>query len=166
MSAFTFTGEFAGYIRLADGKKHLVLRALSQEMMFKVPRELREEVEGMLLRGGIITVHGVEEPSEGHHQFVVSALDLGPGNRPEACTVRVCAKKNCWRQGGKELARAVEHELEAAGLSRMVRVKLASCLDCCKRAPAMACNEHCMDLCTHETARALAERLRQRLQAS
>src|SRR5204863_3950568 len=74
MSAFTFTGEFAGFIRLANGKRRLVLCALSQEMMFKVPREMREELEGMLIRGGTITVHGVEEHEGEHHEFVVSAL--------------------------------------------------------------------------------------------
>lgn len=163
MSAFTFTGEFAGYIRLANGKKRLVLRTLSQEMILKVPREMREELEGMLLRGGTITVHGVEEHEDEHHQFLVTALDLGPGNRPEACTIRVCSKKNCWKQGGREVAHALEQELETEGLSRMVRVKLSGCLDCCKRAPTMACNEHYMTECTPETARDLASRLANRL---
>ena len=166
MSAFTFTGEFAGFIRLANGKRRLVLRALSQEMIFKVPREMREELEGMLLRGGTITVHGVEEHEGEHHEFVVSALDLGPGNRPEACLIRICDKKNCWKQGGREVAHALKEELENAGLSRMVRVKLVGCLDCCKRAPAMACNEHFMECCTPETARDLANRLRDRLKGS
>lgn len=165
MSAFTFTGEFAGFIRLANGKRRLVLRTLAQEMMFKVPKELREELDGMMLRGGTITVHGIEEQEDEHHQFVVNALELGPGNRPDACTIRVCTKKNCWKQGGREVSDALQRELEDAGLSRMVRVKLSGCLDCCKRPPAMMCNERCMDLCTPETAVDLVTRLRARLRS-
>jgi NADH:ubiquinone oxidoreductase subunit E len=76
----------------------------------------------------------------------------------------VCSKKNCWRQGGREIAHLVERELESAGLQRLVRVKLSGCLDCCKSAPTIACNERLIANCERETVEKLVTRLRARLQ--
>ena len=59
MSAFTFTGEFAGYIRLISGKRRMILRTLDQELVLKVPRELRQELDGVLRNLGVTTIVGV-----------------------------------------------------------------------------------------------------------
>ena len=163
MSAFTFTGAFGGFIRLANGKRRMILRTLGQELVLKVPRSLREELDGMLNLGGTLTVHGVEEPDGEHRKFIVSEIELTAEHRLNGCTVRVCSKKNCWRQGGREVAHMLEKEFEHSGLDRVARLKLSGCLDCCKNAPTIACNEHLIERCEQETVMKLVERLRARL---
>ncbi len=163
MSAFTFTGEFGGFVRLANGKRRMILRTLDQELVLKVPRSLREELDGMLNMGGTLTVHGVEEQEGEHRKFIVSEIELTPEHRLNGCTVRVCGKKNCWRKGNRELAHLLEKELDRCGLSRLVRLKVSGCLDHCDQAPAIACNEHVMEYCERETVQKLVERLKARL---
>jgi len=166
VSAFTFTGEFAGFVRLPNGKRRLLLRTHEQELLLKVSKELRQETAGQLELGAMITVHGTEEEDEGHHRrLVVSSghFDDGAAGRG-ACTVRVCSKKNCWKSGNRELAHLLEGEVQAAGLSHVVRLKLSGCLDCCKHAPVIACGDHIMRDCNPREVRELVARLRARYQ--
>jgi hypothetical protein len=163
VSAFTFTGEFAGFIRLVNGKRRMVLRTLDQELVLKVPRELRQELDGVLRVGGKVTVHGMEEPDGEHHQLLVSAIELTPDHRLDGTTLRICEKKNCWRQGGREVAHEIQKQLEAAGLLDLIRLKFTSCLDCCKHAPVIACNERMIQDCDTQAVTDLVSRLRQRL---
>ena len=53
--------------------------------------------------------------------------------------IRVCARKNCWRNGGKELYEALRDGIDKAGLADDVRLKRVDCLDHCKRGPNAAC---------------------------
>jgi NADH:ubiquinone oxidoreductase subunit E len=163
VSAFTFTGQFAGFTRLPNGKRRMLLRALHQELVLKVPRELRQELDGMLTPGANLTVHGVERADGDHRKLVVSEVELSPEHRIHACTIRVCSKKNCWRQGGREIAQQIGEELERADLDDVVRVKLSGCLDCCKFAPTIACNEHVISECDSESVVDLVKRLQARL---
>ena len=166
MSAFTFTGEFAGFIHLPNGKRRLLLRTHEQELLFKVPKELRQEMAGQLEFGVTITLRGVEEEDEGHHRrLVVSSVHFDDGAAGRgACTVRVCSKKNCWKSGNRELAHLLEREVQVAGLSHVVRLKLSGCLDCCKHAPVIACGNHVIRHCNAREVRALVARLRTRYQ--
>ena len=163
MSAFSISGEFAGYVRLASGKRRMVLRTLDQELVLKVPRELRQELDGTLRPGMRVTVHGEEEEDDGHCRPVVSAVDLDRPDEAGPCVVQVCSKKNCWRAGGREVAHHLEKALEKAGLEKRVRVKLSGCLDCCKNAPTVACNERLIERCDEGGVFDLVERLRNRL---
>ncbi len=52
-----------------------------------------------------------------------------------ACTVKVCAKKNCWRSGGKELLSALRAEAAADGLTDRVKFEAVGCLDRCQMPP-------------------------------
>jgi NADH:ubiquinone oxidoreductase subunit E len=163
VSAFSFSGEFAGYVRLANGKRRMILRTLDQELILKVPRELRQELDGMLRPGMRITVHGVEEMEEEHSRPVVSEVEFEHPEEAGPCIIRVCSKKNCWKDGGREVAHLLEKELERTGLDRQVRLKLTGCLDCCKYAPTIACNERLIDSCNEACVSDLVGRLRKRL---
>ena len=141
----------------------MVLRTVDQELVLKVPRELRQELDGLLRPDATITVHGEEVDDEDHrHRFVVSMIEIGAEHRRGPCVVRVCSKKNCWKQGGREMAHLIETEIEAAGLDDAVRLKLSGCLDCCKYAPTIACNEHVIDSCDRKVVAELIERLKAR----
>jgi NADH:ubiquinone oxidoreductase subunit E len=51
------------------------------------------------------------------------------------CPILVCARKNCWRNGGKELWRALERRIEEEGLQDVVKLRAVDCLDRCKQGP-------------------------------
>lgn len=53
------------------------------------------------------------------------------------CPIRVCARKNCWRDGGRELYRELEHQIKDAGLGDIIKLKAVDCLDNCKHGPAV-----------------------------
>jgi NADH:ubiquinone oxidoreductase subunit E len=165
VNAFTFTGEFAGFVRLADGKRRLLLRTHEQELLFKLAKEMRQELDGMLAPGASVTVKGIEEDDGEHRRLVVSELHIDPEHQRGHCTVRVCSKKNCWRAGGRELAHLLEKEIDEAGLSDVVRLKITGCLDRCDDAPTVACNEHHIAPCTPHAAQELVARLKARLKA-
>ena len=163
MSAFSLTGEFAGYVRSENGKRRMLLRTLDQELLLKIPKELRQELDGMLREGMRITATGHEEMDGEHCRPVVSQVIFAPDEPSASCTIRVCSKKNCWKSGGREVALVLEKELERTGLDGRVRLKISGCLDHCKFAPTVACNERIIERCDAECARELVERLRTRL---
>jgi NADH:ubiquinone oxidoreductase subunit E len=47
----------------------------------------------------------------------------------------VCAHKDCWRSGGRELWRELKRQIDEGGLGDIVRLKAVDCLDECKRGP-------------------------------
>lgn len=133
---FSLQGEFAGFIRTREGKKRMVLRVDGEEMLLKVQRELRRELSGHLRPGVMIEVAGElrKELFMGESKRVVTRVRPVTGEATP-CTIKVCAKKNCWRQGGKELWRALEGTVDQQDLADVVRLKAVGCLDECKHAP-------------------------------
>jgi hypothetical protein len=165
---FELRGQFAGFIRNAAGKRRMLLRIGGADVELKLPAELREAIQKRLSVGLDITVAGSEESSSPRSKRVVSQVAFeSPGVENSAalppacvrCPIQVCTKKNCWRGGGKELWRALEHELQAAGLADAIALQPVDCLDNCKRGPNITCNGELLERCTAREAHDLVQQL-------
>ncbi|MDB6172678.1 MAG: NADH:ubiquinone oxidoreductase 24 kD subunit [Chthoniobacteraceae bacterium] len=161
-SKFEMQGQFTGFIRDECGKRRMLLRAGEESILFKLPTALRKQLGDRLVPGHAIVVSGVEQrdPLSGWVRRIISRLHfLDESVVSSHCTVRVCAKKNCWKNGGKELWQALEQKIASAGLTDVVRLKAVGCLDRCKRAPNLDCGSTQLERCTPEMARALIDEL-------
>ncbi len=148
---FSLQGEFAGFVRTPAGKKRMVLRVHGEDVFLKVQRELRADLSGRFPRGITVEVAGVvrTELFTGETKRVVTQVrPLATGTPAHPCTIKICGKKNCWKQGGRELWRAFEAEVAAQGLGESVRLKAVGCLDECKHAPNMECHGHIYRHCS------------------
>jgi hypothetical protein len=138
-STFEIRGEYCGFIRTLLGKKRMVLRVAGEETFLKVPRDLRHYLHSVLTAGTDITVVGYETVDDRQHlKRIVSDVRLtGTGQSLSCalCPIHVCAKKNCWHSGGRELWRALESEIARRGVGETVQLKAVRCLDHCKKAP-------------------------------
>ena len=72
--------------------------------------------------------------------------------------IRVCAKKNCWKQGGRELYEALDRQLDALGRPANVTLQPVGCLDQCKHAPNVECGHRVYSRCTSHEAEAIMAR--------
>ncbi|MBV9659281.1 MAG: (2Fe-2S) ferredoxin domain-containing protein [Verrucomicrobia bacterium] len=61
--------------------------------------------------------------------------------------IRVCVKKNCRRNGGRELWLLLEEALAARGLSKAIRLEAVKCLDRCQAAPNAECRGRAFQSC-------------------
>lgn len=125
----------------------MVVRVEGEEMFLKIPKALRHELDGRLQPGEAVVVGGCteEEHHGGRERRVVTTVRTAGEGACFTCPIRVCAKKNCWRSGGKELYRELERQIEEAGLGDTVRLKAVDCLDECKHGPnaeAGGCDFH------------------------
>ncbi|HEX2747265.1 MAG TPA: (2Fe-2S) ferredoxin domain-containing protein, partial [Verrucomicrobiales bacterium] len=134
-SRFEVRGRFAGFFRDIFGKRRMVLRVEGDELFLKVPRALRHELEGRLQPGQEVVVSGCTEEHPRGERRVVTLVRTAGETGCVTCPIQVCAKKNCWRNGGKELYRELERQIGDAGLGDMVRLKAVDCLDDCKHGP-------------------------------
>lgn len=147
---FRLQGEFAGFVRTTAGKKRMILRIDGEDVLLKVQRAFRAELSGRLARGTAVEVAGVVSTDvfTGETKRVVTQVrPTDSMARAQTCTIKVCAKKNCWKQGGKELWRAFETEIAGREWEEVVRLKAVGCLDECKHAPNIECqgqiHRHC-----------------------
>jgi len=139
-SSFQLEGEFAGFFRDMLGKRRIVLRCEGDEVFLKIPKGLRHELEGRLKPGERVVVRGSESAEATGERdrrvvFQVSRSGTSAGHSSITCPIRVCAKKSCWRSGGKELWQELERRIADAGLKETVRLKAVDCLDRCKHGP-------------------------------
>lgn len=165
-SKFQYTGVFQGYVRNQEGKRRLVLTLVDdREVHFKVEKEVRKEWEDRLTPGALITVTGFER-----HRLlkevkrVIKRIKLlKPGRKEpdacEKCAVKICAKKNCWRSGGKELMAELKERLAQAGLADAVEVKAVGCMDQCKRAPNLEFEKHIHSRCSSADIQRIVARI-------
>jgi hypothetical protein len=156
-SPFELCGEYYGFIRTFLGKKRLVLRMGREETFLKVPKELRRHLQATLATGTAITVLGHEVMDEEHQRPKRVVVDIrltddGKSLACELCPIQVCAKKNCWRQGGQELWHALEGEIARRAVSDSVHLKEVHCLDHCKHAPNAEWLGHEFHRCTSADA--------------
>lgn len=118
----------------------MAVRADEAELYLKVPKRLRKTLRSTLAPGQRIFIGGTlkVDRKSGEEHRIVSHVRLADGALL-ACPIRVCARKNCWRNGGKELYRALRDGIDEAGLTDDVRLKTVDCLDHCKRGPNAEC---------------------------
>ena len=171
---FEMTGSFGGFVYTEAGKRRLVLQAEGHDCLLKVPRILRRRMIGKFRLGETIRVAGTEarDPATGLLRRMVAQVLPGAAEtaspfvstapappRPVAvCPIRVCAKKNCWRAGGHDLWRALQHELGARDLTARVELRQVGCLDRCKRAPNVDWDDHEYTHCAASDAAAIIDR--------
>ncbi len=137
---FDLTGEYGGIVRDAAGKRRLRLRVPGGEWLLKVPRLLRRRIMAGHRGGETIRLTGDTERNaagEAVRRVVVEILPVPGAPVPRATVgpIQVCTKKNCWRQGGRELWTALERGLAAGGLSGQITLEGVGCLDRCRMAP-------------------------------
>lgn len=147
-------GCFAGFFRDLFGKRRMVLRVDEDEVYLKVPKPLRKELAETLVAGQRVTaiVHGL-----GGGLRVVSQVRIAGQSACVACPIRVCVKKNCWRNGGRELWESLEQRIAAAGLGDSIKLKAVNCLDHCKHGPNAECAGREYHRCTaHDVDKMLA----------
>ena len=154
---FELRGEFRGFIRTLLGKKRMVLRVGQEEHFLKVEKELRHRLKTTLAPGSEILVSGPEVDDHGRPLLkrVVSGVRLMTAHGLVACVrcpIRVCTKKNCWRNGGQELWHALEGTLARHDLAEAVQLEGVHCLDHCKRGPNAEWQGHDYHHCTPRDA--------------
>ena len=139
-SEFQIEGEFRGFFRDLVGKRRMVVRASDGETYLKVPKHLRKTLSATLSPGQQIIARGTTKPDRetGAPRYLLTQVRLATGT-VLACPIRVCVKKNCWRNGGRELWDALEDGIAEAGLEDALRLKAVDCLDHCKRGPNAEC---------------------------
>lgn len=152
---FELLGEFAGFIRTIQGKRRMLLRTSAGDVQLKLPRSLRHQLDGRMSLGTAILVCGLD-PGDALDRtprvvLRVRVSDAAANDPCFTCPIEVCAKKNCWKQGGRELWRALEREL--AGIDDAPALEAVHCLDRCKHAPNFDCGGLEFERCTIEHAR-------------
>lgn len=174
---FELAGRFGGFVFTEAGKRRMLLRGAGADWLLKVPKELRRRIVGKFGPGETIRVAGVEEPdpvtgganrivsrvlpdaataSPGPMAAPVPTLPVGP---PAASVpIRVCSKKHCWRNGGRELCTALGREIEARGLAEQIEVRQVGCLGRCKHAPNADRGRHEYTRCDPAAAAAMVLR--------
>lgn len=132
---FEVEGEFRGFFRDMFGRRRMVLKTHEGELFLKVPKELRRQLSDQLHPGAQILARGYFDPEEARRERrIVTEVQAGDAICLR-CPIRVCVKKNCWRQGGKELWQELEREIAEHGLEGSVTLEGVNCLDHCKKAP-------------------------------
>lgn len=158
---FELEGEFQGFFEDFFGKKRMVLSVKGEERYLKVPKELRRQLSPVLHKGQPIVVvgHEVLQPLKLRTQQVVTQVRVNGSHAAVSCPIRVCAKKNCWKSGGKEMFQALEREIQAAGLQDSIELKAVGCMDYCKQAPNVACGGEEYHRCRPGEAKSIVARI-------
>ena len=141
-ATFELKGVFEGFSRNDEGKRRMLLRnACGDVIELKVPKKIRKEISDRLRPGMEIAVSGIEKRKLFRAvKRIVSELRILSEFRTQRsecakCPIRVCSKKNCWKQGGKELWKYLEKRIAEEGLSEIVELKDVGCLKNCDHAP-------------------------------
>ena len=162
---FEVAGQFGGFVFTDAGKRRMLLRCGEETRLLKVPRLLRRRIIGKFGPGESIRVAGTQEsdPATGALKQIVSQVLPAGGHVVPAvaapCTIRVCAKKNCWRQGGQELFQTIDRQLDALGRPENIKLKAVGCLDRCKQAPNVECDSRLYQGCTPRDAAAMVAQI-------
>ncbi len=135
---FSLEGKFAGFFRDVHGHRRMALHVAGAEVYLKVPKPLRNKLKHVLVAGQVITVTGRGAPG-GNKAAVVAQVQVAGADACFSCPIRVCVKKNCWRNGGREVWRSLEERIAAAGLEDSLELKGVDCLDHCKKGPNVEC---------------------------
>lgn len=161
---FVLRGTFAGFVRTAKGKRRMILRTPQGETVgLKAPKALLQEMERAGGLGGELEVTGREKglrPDGTVRREVVGWRWFGVGQRGCAgCKIRVCAKANCWKQGGQALWQALEAGIREKGLEGVVELKAVRCMGRCKRAPNLEWRGRYLERCKTGEALAVLEQI-------
>jgi len=173
--ASEIAGQFGGFVFTEAGKRRLLLRQGEHDRLLKVPRLLRRRIIGKFRAGEPIRLEISAEvnPVTGARKEVVLRVlpelaDRPAGTAPiapapTACAapsvIRVCSKKNCWRNGGRELFEALYRQCAAAGHDGQIEIRQVGCLDRCKHAPNVDAGDRSYSHCSCSDAGAIIARV-------
>lgn len=133
------------------------MRVEGAEVFLKVPKHLRKALKESLNPGEKLVASGNLDTVNGSERRVVWRVRVAGGAECVSCPIRVCARKNCWRNGGKELWKNLERQIAAAELGGVVKLKAVDCLDECKHGPTAECAGRIHRRCApHDAAQILA----------
>jgi hypothetical protein len=142
---FEFRGTFTRFTRTDAGKRRMALHlSTGEEVLFKLPKELRRRYESLLTTGTEVAVAGVEE----QHLFswdikrtvrFLQILSPAPASACAKCPIRICSKKSCWKNGGESLWQRLEQKIASSNLGDVVQLKAVGCFGNCKRGPNLSC---------------------------
>ncbi|MGL5058338.1 MAG: (2Fe-2S) ferredoxin domain-containing protein [Microcoleus sp.] len=159
---FCLEGEFLGFAS-HDGKlKYIRLGMLSEEMLIKLPKAMRNAVELLLQPGEFIKVSGISKFDRHSCELKLKAtqiMPLGesgtqivpetPANPVSSVTdeskipskikakikLLVCQKSGCLKRGGKGLCEALDRAVCDRNLEQYVSIERTKCLKRCSSAP-------------------------------
>ncbi|HEY0257321.1 MAG TPA: (2Fe-2S) ferredoxin domain-containing protein [Candidatus Methylacidiphilales bacterium] len=156
---FRIEGEFRGFFRDVFDRHGLVLQIEDEEIFLKVPKALRKTLKGRLAEGARVVATGFAEFHAGKslERRVVSQIRLANGSECMSCPIRVCVKKHCWRQGGKEIWRSLEQRIATANLDDTVKLEEVDCFGECKHGPNLEFAGHSYRNCTVREAEKILE---------
>lgn len=169
---FELTGEFAGFVHTREGKRRMLLRIETTDLLaLKLPKELRKKYEPLLQPGARLTVLGIEyrdfvgesKHVVSHLRFLSAAPAMAAADPCVKCPIRVCAKKNCWKNGGKELFERLQARVAELGLQDVITVKATGCLDNCKRGPNVERGKKLYERCDAASIDSMVDRVMQRM---
>ena len=111
-------------------------------------------------------VTGHEEHDKGGSRWIVSEIrPVGAQEPPTARRsfvpgpIRVCAKKNCWREGGRELCEFLRQQAVLRDVANAVEIKAVGCMDHCKHAPNLQWQGHVIQRASLQDAKEIIDRL-------
>ena len=157
-SRFEYTGQFAGFFRDFFGNSRMVLRTSNEELFLGITKPLYASLSDRVVPGQEMMVAGNVFPGSRVSQLIDDARIL---KRPgvQRC-IRVCSHKKCWRNGGKDIWRALKQHVSEHDLGQSVRLEMSDCLDHCKRGPNLECDGSLLQHCTIRSAMEFLKDLR------
>jgi NADH:ubiquinone oxidoreductase subunit E len=154
ISEFTAIGQLQELTIKSDGRvKYLRLSTEQQEYWLKVakdqPKSLSQLQPGCRLEVKGMVKQKLKQDTVEYKAYSIKLLNVPsltatsvnpsttkPGKSKQLkAKVLICKKSNCWNQGGKEICRKLESELDNRGISEQVEIKTTGCLNKCKKAP-------------------------------
>jgi (2Fe-2S) ferredoxin len=139
---FQLEGRFLGFAAEAGGYKlkYIRLATATGEQQIKLSKDLRSPLYRLLTPGEWIQVSGSQKLSSGRMKlkaYQVSPIDpaaqrqaIAPASK-SAC-ILVCQKSDCCKRGSREVATALQAELNERGLADQVTIKATGCMKRCK----------------------------------
>jgi (2Fe-2S) ferredoxin len=155
---FSLEGQFLGFAS-HDGKlKYIRLGVLSEEMLIKLPKAMRNAGRLLLQPGESIRVTGIGKFDRNSGELKLKATQIVPLSEPQTqivpetpstpvssvtnqskikpkIKVQVCEKSGCLKRGGKGLSEALEQILRDRNLEQYVTIERTKCLKRCSSAP-------------------------------
>lgn len=148
-------GQFTEVLRSHKGKlKGIVLRTAEQEYGIKLPKYLRPMLVRELAPGAFVQVWAYQEDEKWRginvmplseaevraHQATLSTLPApvvkAENDIPQQLLcVQVCTKGKCFKQGGRQILRALEGEVASHPDLQNVSIQGVGCMKACKKGP-------------------------------
>lgn len=159
-------GEYVGSKSSSKGRlKNLQLRRNEDEVTIKLPKSISHTLTGKLQPGMMLQVWvrpkkdhlkalmvmpgtmptgvevAIEEQPDAASEHQVSeaqpSFDTPSSQQSPVCTLKVCTKGKCYKQGGRQVLQALEDAVKAQDMEGAIAVQPTGCLKNCKKGPTV-----------------------------